>query len=241
MLWYKHDSNASTDAKIKKLLLKHGPIGYAVYFHCLELISNDLCESNISFKLEHDSEIIADNLKIKGTSNQSAIDIVEEIISFLVELNLFDQDQNGNIYCYKLLKRLDSSMTSNINFRKMIINAKESHDKVMIESCNIISDEIILNNITSNEKEQRKRFIPPSREEIETFTNENQCHINIDTFIDYYNSNGWKIGKNKMSDWKATVRNWHRRDKQTPSKNNKQKETAWETLERLEGYENETR
>lgn len=63
------------------------------------------------------------------------------------------------------------------------------------------------------DKEPRARFIKPTREEIETFTNENQCHIDIDQFIDFYESNGWKVGKNKMSDWKATVRGWNRRDK----------------------------
>jgi hypothetical protein len=62
---------------------------------------------------------------------------------------------------------------------------------------------------------KRKRFIPPTREEIQSFTNEHQCHIDIDAFVDHYESNGWKIGNNKMSDWKATVRNWHRRDKKS--------------------------
>ena len=78
---------------------------------------------------------------------------------------------------------------------------------------NLKDNTTLYNNTINNTKEERKRFTPPSREDIETFTNENQCHIDIDYFLDYYNSNGWKIGKNKMSDWKATVRNWHRRDK----------------------------
>jgi len=103
----------------------------------------------------------------------------------------------------------------------------------------------VINNTINTTKEERKRFTPPSREDIETFTNENQCHIDIDTFLDYYNSNGWKIGKNKMSDWKATVRNWHRRDKgsgYSPKKQSlkdsaeslehlfKKKETVWPEL-----------
>ena len=237
MIWFKHDTNAVNDAKVKKLVIRYGAEGYAIYFHCIELIAGDINENNITFCLEHDSEIIADNLKIKGTAEKSGIQIVEEIMQYIVELKLFEE-RNNLIYCYKLLKRLDLSMTSNVKFRKVITDAKESHDKVMIESCNIISDEIILNNITSNEKEQRKRFIPPSREEIESFTNENQCHINIDTFIDYYNSNGWKIGKNKMSDWKATVRNWHRRDKDIgkgkPSRTTNEDE-AYAARKRLEG------
>ena len=65
----------------------------------------------------------------------------------------------------------------------------------------------------NKDKESHSEYKKPTKEQIQEFCNEYQCHIDIDYFIDYYNSNGWKIGNNKMSDWKATVRNWHRRDK----------------------------
>jgi len=42
MNWFQHDTDATQDAKIKKLLIRHGAIGYAVYFHCRELISADI-------------------------------------------------------------------------------------------------------------------------------------------------------------------------------------------------------
>lgn len=32
--------------------------------------------------------------------------------------------------------------------------------------------------------------------------------INAQQFIDYYESNGWKVGRNSMKDWQATVRRW---------------------------------
>ena len=57
-----------------------------------------------------------------------------------------------------------------------------------------------------------KRFIPPTREEVDIFCRENGLAINVDYFIDYYNGNGWMAGKNKMKDWEATVRNWARRE-----------------------------
>lgn len=31
-------------------------------------------------------------------------------------------------------------------------------------------------------------------------------------WLDYYTANGWKVGKNPMQDWKATIRNWMRHD-----------------------------
>jgi len=147
MKWFKHDSNASSDAKIKKLLIRHGAVGYAVYFHCIELITADLSESNLTFELEHDSEIIADNLKIVGTGTESGLEIVEKIMITLIELDLF-MDNNNRILCLKLAKRLDTSMTSNPLFRARI---KESHDIVMTESCKKRLEE------TRTEKEETKK------------------------------------------------------------------------------------
>ena len=55
---------------------------------------------------------------------------------YIVSLGLFEES-NGHIFCYKILKRLDSSMTSSTKMRAIITRAKQSHDKVMIshDSC----------------------------------------------------------------------------------------------------------
>jgi hypothetical protein len=156
LLWFKHDSDASQDAKMKKLILRYGAEGYAVYFHCIELIVGDINESKLTFELEHDSEIIADNLKIQGDHSLSGIDKVNAIMRYIVELDLF-KINNGHIYCYKLLKRLDQSMTSNKKLRDMIETGKKNHDTVMIESCQrhdkVMQEE---NRIEENRIEEKK-------------------------------------------------------------------------------------
>lgn len=55
-----------------------------------------------------------------------------------------------------------------------------------------------------------KRFVPPSVEEVRAYCLERKNGINAEQFVDYYESNGWKVGKNKMKDWKASVRTWER-------------------------------
>ena len=139
MQWYKHDTGASSDARIKKLIIKHGAVGYAIYFHCLELIAGSVSESNISFELEHDSEIIADNLKIQGSAEKSGKEIVEEIMRYIISLGLFEEKE-GRIFCFKLLKRLDSSMTSNAKFRAIIAEAKNNHDSIMTNHDSIMTN-----------------------------------------------------------------------------------------------------
>ena len=140
MQWFKHDTDAATDAKIKKLVMRYGADGYAIYFHCIELIVGNVSEHNITFELEHDAEIIADNLKIQGTSDTSPVDRVNQIMRYIVSLGLFEEN-NGHIFCYKILKRLDSSMTSSAKMRAIITSAKQSHDKVMISHDSVMQEE----------------------------------------------------------------------------------------------------
>lgn len=41
---------------------------------------------------------------------------------------------------------------------------------------------------------------------------ENEAKIFTEKFLGYYNSNGWKVGRNAMKDWKAAATGWIHRD-----------------------------
>lgn len=58
------------------------------------------------------------------------------------------------------------------------------------------------------------RFTPPTAREVHDYCQEMGYHINEEKYISYYQSNGWKVGKNKMKDWKAAVRTWVQKDKE---------------------------
>lgn len=57
-----------------------------------------------------------------------------------------------------------------------------------------------------------KRFIPPSVDEVRAYCGGRQNGIDPQRFVDYYTSNGWMVGKNKMKDWKAAVRTWEQKE-----------------------------
>ena len=60
-------------------------------------------------------------------------------------------------------------------------------------------------------KERAKRFTIPTLEEIQNYCNERQNRINPEYFLDYYTARDWKFNNGgKMKDWKATIRNWER-------------------------------
>ena len=58
-----------------------------------------------------------------------------------------------------------------------------------------------------------KRFIPPTVDDVREYCFERGNSIDPQRFVDYYTSNGWMVGKNKMKDWKAAVRTWEQKDK----------------------------
>ena len=56
------------------------------------------------------------------------------------------------------------------------------------------------------------RFSRPNLQEIREYCEGINSTVNPATFFNWYESNGWKVGKNKMKDWKAAVRGWTSRE-----------------------------
>ena len=135
-------------------MLDYGLEGYGLYWYCIELIASKVDKSNITFELEHDARIIS---RHTGTSEQK----INEMMTYFINLGLFECSDN-TITCLKLAKRLDSSMTSNIEMRKIIQGVKNhdavmtqsavSHDSVMREE--IRSDKIRISNTSSQRLDQ---------------------------------------------------------------------------------------
>lgn len=69
-----------------------------------------------------------------------------------------------------------------------------------------------------NTADKPQRFTPPTAEEVAAYCRERNNNVDPQSFIDFYDSKGWMIGKNKMKDWKAAVRTWEKRDAEKPKK-----------------------
>ena len=67
-------------------------------------------------------------------------------------------------------------------------------------------------NITST-KGKKKVFVPPTVEEVSAYCSERNNSIDPEAFVAFYQSKGWKVGKNPMKDWKSAVITWEKRQK----------------------------
>ena len=64
-------------------------------------------------------------------------------------------------------------------------------------------------------KKTKKRFVPPTPEEVQDYCNERGNGISGQQFCDFYASKGWKVGSQPMKDWRASVRTWEGKRRET--------------------------
>lgn len=120
MKWFRHDSTANQDSKLKKLRMRYGLKGYGLYWYCLELIACKVEQNSLTFDLEHDAEILAFDLGIH-------IDEVNEMMTYMVDLELFESS-HGVITCLKLAKRADEYTV------KFLRKSKKDLEKIGIDT-----------------------------------------------------------------------------------------------------------
>jgi len=193
--------------------------GYGLYWYCLELIAGDVSSTKITFELEHDAEIISHDTGIH-------YERVNEMMAYMTNVGLFQQRDNGVISCIKMAQRIDQSMTSNPDMRRVISKLKlNDHDRVMTPSAEPMQDKIRLDetrvdkNISNSvavapvEQKKTKRFIAPEHHEVckqmvVKGLSYVDANIEANKFVNFYESKGWYVGKNKMKNWRAAVNNW---------------------------------
>ena len=142
--------------------------------------------------------------------------LVKELILKIDRFNDFSQKQaeagrRGGLAkaskAWQPLAMLDDA-TTDPSTDYLNINIKDN-----IKDNNHINIREDVTNVTS-----KRRFIPPTIDEVRDYCDERHNNVDPDTFIDFYQSKGWMVGKNPMKDWKAAVRGWEQRDRQPTKK-----------------------
>ena len=111
-------------------------------------------------------------------------------------------------------KRWQTDGKAMANDGKAIANAWQDDSKPMPSVSDSVSD---TDSKKEKDKKRERRFTPPSLSEIKEYcqqrASDSHPAVNPEKFRDYYEANGWKVGKNPMKDWKAAVRTWEQREK----------------------------
>ena len=137
----------------------------------------------------------------------------------------FEQDDDGLYYNVRLeeesKKRAKYSESRRQN--RLKYNTSSSYDNHMSNTCasqdkHMVNENVNvnINTISSTEKDSTKvdkpRFTPPALDDVKAYCIERKNTVDPEHWYSYYEANGWMVGRNKMKDWKASVRTWEKND-----------------------------
>jgi len=170
--------------------------------------------------IDHEGELrfnslIPYNDQMLATITNTNIDIVRSAISMFQSLRLLEIWDDKTIYISDTTKMLGEGKSTDrvrrYRHNKQLEIANETQGNVTetlheteIEKEKELDIEIEKDNTVA----KTTRFVKPTSTDIESYAKENNLKIDANYFIDYYEANGWKVGRNAMKDWKATVRRW---------------------------------
>ena len=85
-----------------------------------------------------------------------------------------------------------------------------SYEKYQIATNEITNEQPTSNQqVTTNKNvKKEKKFIIPTFNDVLEYCMQNNLDVDGVKFINFYESKGWMVGKNKMKDWKAAIRTW---------------------------------
>ena len=205
----------------------------------LESMKDGYLYSNILLKLylrslKNDGKLVVNdripyNAEMLASVTGHQVGTVKQALSMFKELGLIEILENGAIYMLDIQnfigkgsteadrQRLYDRRISEERKQKKLIQSrnleeicKKSTPEIEIELEKEIKIEKEIDSSAKSTTTKRKRFEKPTLSEINQYCIERNNNVNAEQFYDYYESNGWKVGKNSMKDWKAAIRTWER-------------------------------
>ena len=224
----------------------------------LESMKDGYLYSNILLKLylrslKNDGKLVVNdripyNAEMLASVTGHQIGTVKQALSIFKDLGLIDVLENGAIYMLDIQnfigkgsseadrkreyrQRIETDRTNVQTHLRQI--SEKSPPEIEIELEKEIKIEKEIDSSAKSTTTKRKRFEKPTLSEIKQYCIERNNNVNAEQFYDYYESNGWKVGKNSMKDWKAAVRTWERSEYRKPTVKKNSKEDAINVVNNL--------
>ena len=201
--YFPHFCNARHDRKLKRVQKELGIEGYGIYFMLLETLRE---QDSFKYPIE-DLDLLADEF---GTSEQKVRTVVSNYKLFVV-------DSKNNFSSPKLREYLKPYLERSARARSA---AKKRWSK---SNANALPEHSKSNaSKVKKSKVKKSIFKKPTIQEINEYCIERKNTINPQSFFDYYEANGWKVGKNSMKCWKSALRTWENNNYNKPQQEEQQ-------------------
>jgi predicted phage replisome organizer len=167
------------------------------------------------------SETVPYNDKMLATITDTNIDIVRSAVKIFSELGMMEQFDDGTLFMKQVQEMLGdetewAKKKREYREKQKKLGTPEGHEKDNVRQELDIELEIDIELDKEidilPDKPARSTFQKPSLSEVSQYCRERKNNVDASRFIDHYESKGWVVGKTKMKDWQAAVRNWERND-----------------------------
>lgn len=232
----------------------------------LESMKDGYLYSNILLKLylrslKNDGKLVVNdripyNAEMLASVTGHQVGTIKQALSMFKELGLIEILENGAIYMLDIQNFIGKGSTEadrqRLYDRRI---SEERKQKELTQSRNLeeifkkstpelekeikIEKEIEIDSSAKSTTTKRKRFEKPTLSEIKQYCLERGNKVDAQHFYDYYESNGWKVGKNSMKNWQAAVRTWEK-NSYTKTTNQQKKTNTLQTLEAIYKVMNES-
>nr|DAY43478.1 MAG TPA: DnaD like replication protein [Caudoviricetes sp.] len=223
----------------------------------LESMKDGYLYSNILLKLylrslKNDGKLVVNdripyNAEMLASVTGHQIGTVKQALSIFKDLGLIDVLENGAIYMLDIqnfIGRGSSEADRKREYRQRIesdrtnvqTNLRQISDKNTPEIEKELEIEIKIEkeiDSSASTTTKRKRFEKPTLSEIKAYCIERGNKVDAQHFFDYYESNGWKVGKNSMKNWQAAIRTWERSEYRKSNYKKNSKEDAINVVNNL--------
>ena len=197
----------------------------ALYFYLLEVCN--ICSWKNPFK-RNNAKIEAD-LGISFYSLKNARNKLQQrgLISFRTK-NGSPNVEYTLLMIYKVTNEVTNKVGTEVGAELLPTKDKLNKNKTKQESKRPPATNDVFDDEGSSKPEEqpavhiRQPFTPPTVQEVEAYCKERGNSISAQKFVSYYQSNGWRVGRNPMKDWQAAVRAWEQngftdgKEKNTP-------------------------
>lgn len=202
--YFSHDSNAKDDPKCVLLIEQLGLEGYGIYWVLIETLRD---QPDYRYPLSLTGALA----RRYNTTNEKVKTVINKYGLFVVD--------DDNFFSLSLLERMahledkreKARLAGLASARKRLQLQEPSTDvQPTFNGCSTTVQPVKESKVKES-KVKVSAFKKPTLEEIREYSSTGYP-IDAERFLDYYESNGWKVGRAQMKDWKATVRNWSRKD-----------------------------
>jgi hypothetical protein len=199
MKWYKHISDSLDDPFIYELIEEFRGDGYMVFFGIIEIYSRE-------FSVETDWKL---TIKLTYLHKKLVISSaqIKKILSRIYKWNISFSGDYVTIFIPKFKELLDESTLKKLREQS---KSFRNHSGGIPKSEPTDKEE---DKEEDKDKESKKKFSPPSIQEITDYCDQRDNSVDPTQFFNFYTAKNWMIGKNKMMDWRAAVITWERREK----------------------------